>query len=51
MIKAILISLIIVFIFKTQTVFSKNILYDVNNISVTGEIKTNLDREKLIEIQ
>lgn len=49
MIKAILISLIIVFIFKTQTVFSKNILYDVNNISVTGEIKTNLDREKLIE--
>lgn len=49
MIKAILISLIIVFIFETQTVFSKNILYDVNNISVTGEIKTNLDREKLIE--
>jgi len=40
---------IIVFLFKTQTVFSNNLIYDVNNIEVSGKIINNLDRKKLIQ--
>jgi len=40
---------IIVFLFKTETVFSNNLIYDVNNIEVSGKIKNNLDNKKLIE--
>ena len=41
---------IIVFLFKTQTVFSNNLIYDVNNIQVTGKINNDLDSRKLIEV-
>ena len=40
---------IIVFLFKTQTVFSNNLIYDVNNIEVSGNINNNLDKKKLIQ--
>ena len=40
---------IIVFIFKTETVFSNNLIYDVNNIEVRGKINNDLDNKKLIE--
>ena len=40
---------IIVFLFKTETVFSKNTIYDVDNIKVSGRIDNNLDRKKLIQ--
>jgi len=40
---------IIVFLFKTQTVFSNNLLYDVNNIEVSGKINNDLDKKKLIQ--
>ena len=40
---------IIVFLFKTQTVFSNNLIYDVNNIEVSGIINNNLDKKKLIQ--
>jgi len=41
---------IIVFIFKTETVFSNNLIFDVNNIKVSGRINSDLDNKKLIEI-
>ena len=41
---------IIVFLFKTETVFSKNLIYDVNNVEVSGKIATNFDNKKLIEL-
>ena len=47
--KFFLILCIIVFLFKTQTVFSNNLIYDVNNVQVTGKISKNLDRKKLIQ--
>ena len=47
--KYFLIFCIIVFLFKTQTVFSNNLIYDVSNIQVTGKINKNLDRKKLIQ--
>ena len=40
---------IIVFIIKTQTVFSNNLIYDVNNIEVSGKINNELDKKKLIQ--
>jgi len=40
---------IIVFLFKTQTVFSNNLIYDVNNIEVSGIINNNSDKKKLIQ--
>ena len=40
---------IIVFLVKTQTVFSNNLIYDVNNIEVNGRIGTDLDKRKLIQ--
>ena len=40
---------IIVFLFKTQTVFSDNLIYDVNNIEVSGKINNDLDKKKLIQ--
>jgi hypothetical protein len=40
---------IIVLLFKTQTVFSNNLIYDVNNIEVIGKINRNLDQKKLIQ--
>ena len=39
------IACIIVFIFKTQTVFSNNLIYDVNNIQVSGKINNNFDKK------
>ena len=40
---------IIVFLFKTQTVFSKNLIFDVNNVEVSGKINKYLDKKKLIQ--
>ena len=40
---------IIVFLFKTETVFSAETIYDVNNIQVSGKLNNNLDNNKLIE--
>ena len=40
---------IIAFLFKTQTVFSKNLIYDVSNIEVSGKINNDLDKKKLIQ--
>ena len=40
---------IIAFLFKTQTVFSNNLIYDVNNIEVSGKINNNLDKDILIQ--
>jgi hypothetical protein len=40
---------IIVFLFKTQTVFSSNSIYDVNNIEVSGRFNNDLDKKKLIQ--
>ena len=40
---------IIVFLFKTETVFSDNSIYDVNNIKVSGKLNNNLDNSKLLE--
>jgi len=40
---------IIVFLFKTQTVFSNNLLYDVNNIEVSGKINNVSNKKKLIQ--
>ena len=39
---------IISFLFKTQTVFSNNLIYDVNNIEVSGIFNNDLDKKKLI---
>ena len=35
--------------FKTETVFSSNLIYNVNNIKISGKINNDLDKEKLIE--
>ena len=40
---------IIVFLFKTETVFSNNSIYDVNNIEVSGVINKDLNNKELIE--
>ena len=40
---------IIVLLFKTQTVFSNNLVYDVNNIEVSGKINKNFNKKKLIQ--
>ena len=40
---------IIVFLFKTQTVFLNNLIYDVNNVEVNGKINNDLDKKKLIQ--
>ena len=40
---------IIVFLFKTETVFSDNLIYDVNNIEVSGKINNYLDKKKLTD--
>ena len=40
---------IIVFLFKTETLFSNNSIYDVNNIEITGKINNDLDNKKLID--
>ena len=36
-------------IFKTETLFSANIVYDVNNIKIVGKITTDKERKKLVE--
>ena len=40
---------IIVLLFKTQTVFSNNLIYDVNNIEVSAKINNDLDKKQLIK--
>ena len=40
---------ILVFLFKTQTVFSNNSIYDVNNVEVTGETNNKYEKKKLIQ--
>ena len=47
--KVIYILLIIVFIFKTETVFSYNDVYDVDNIKISGKLSSNSEKEKLID--
>jgi len=40
---------IIVFLFKTQTVFSNNLIYNVNNIEIIGKIKNDSDKKKIVQ--
>ena len=40
---------ILLFILKTENVFSNNLIYDVNNIEVSGKTNKDLDNSKLIE--
>ena len=40
---------ILLFISKTENVFSNNLIYDVNNVKVNGKIDSNLGKRKLIE--
>jgi len=40
---------IIVFLFKTETVFSNNLIYDVNNIEVSGKMNSDPDKKKLVQ--
>ena len=40
---------IIVFLVKTQTVFSNNLIYDVNNIEIIGKIKNDSDKKKIVQ--
>ena len=40
---------ILVFLFRTETVFSNNLIYDVNNIEVSGDINNDLFKKKLIQ--
>ena len=40
---------ILLFISKTENVFSKDLIYDVNNVEVVGKINNNLTTNKLIE--
>ena len=47
--KFVFIICIIVFLFKTQTIFSNNLIYDVNNIEVSGKINNNKDKKILIQ--
>jgi len=47
--KFLFIFFIIVFLFKTQTLFSNNLSYDVNNIEVSGKINNYLDKKKLVQ--
>ena len=47
--KVFFIILIIVFIFKTETVFSYNDVYDVDNIKISGKLSSNSEKEKLID--
>jgi hypothetical protein len=46
--KIVFIFCIIVFLFKTQTVFSNNLIYDVNNIEVRAKTNNDLGKRKLI---
>ena len=47
--KFICILYIILFIFKTENVFSNNLIYDVNNVEVKSVINNSLTKNKLIE--
>ena len=40
---------ILLFILKTENVYSNNLIYDVNNIEVKTKISNNLNNQKLIE--
>ena len=46
----VIILIILIFIFKTETVFSSNIVYDVNNVKIIGKISSDLDRNKLLDL-
>ena len=48
--KFISIIFIILFIFRTENVFSNNLIYDVNNVEVKGVINNILTKKKLIEL-
>ena len=48
--KFISILFIILFIFRTENVFSNNLIYDVNNVEVKGVINNILTKKKLIEL-
>ena len=41
---------ILLFILKTENVFSNNLIYDVNNIEVKGKTNNSLANKKLIEL-
>ena len=47
--KFICILYIILFIFKTENVFSNNLIYDVNNVEVNRKTNNSLPKNKLIE--
>jgi len=40
---------ILLFLLKTENVFSDNLIYDVNNVKVKGTVNNNLANKKLIE--
>jgi len=40
---------ILLFILKTENVFSNSLIYDVNNVEVSGKINKDFDNSKLIE--
>ena len=40
---------ILLFISKTENVFSSNLIYDVNNVEVNGKINNNFNNNKLID--
>ena len=48
--KVILIAAILMLILKTETVFSKNLIFDVNNITVSSNINENYNKKNLLEL-
>jgi hypothetical protein len=48
--KVILIITILILILKTETVFSKNFIFDVNNITVSSNIGDNYNKNNLLEL-
>ena len=41
---------ILLFISKTENVFSNNLIFDVNNVEIKGKINNSLSNQKLIEL-
>ena len=48
--KVILIIAILILILKTETVFSKNFIFDVNNITVSSNIGDNYNKNNLLDL-
>ena len=48
--KLLCIFFILLFISKTENVFSNNLIYDVNNIEVEGKTNNSFAKDRLIEL-